>query len=66
MEHVLDDGDFPATTRLIRRAVLRMALRKKFLEVAQTVKEKRGLTQEPTATKKEELQAWKNEMPRKR
>ena len=65
MEHVLDDGDFPATTRLIRRAVLRMALRKKFLEVAQTVKEKRGLTQEPTATKKEELQAWKNEMRKK-
>jgi len=65
MEKVLDDGDFPATTKLIRRAVLRMALRKKFLEVAQKVKESRGLAQSPTKSKKEALNAWKNEMRKK-
>ena len=65
MQEVLDDGDFPATSKLIRKAVLRMALRKKFLEVATAVKEKRGLSTEPSETKKSELEAWKNEMRKK-
>ena len=65
MQEVLDDGDFPATTKLIRRATLRMALRKKFLEVAAAVKEKRGLAQGPSEVKKSELEAWKSEMRKK-
>ena len=60
-------GDFPETTKLIRRQVIRLAMRKKFMEILGLVKMTRGMRKIP----KEDYEKWiedqkeKNQVKRK-
>jgi hypothetical protein len=61
LDAILEDGDFPETTKLIRKQVIRLAMRKKFMEILSLVKMTRGMRKIP----KEDYENWKKEMEAK-
>ena len=43
LDTILEEGDFPQTSKLIRKQVIRLAMRKKFMEILSLVKMTRGM-----------------------
>ena len=63
MCEILENGDFEATAKKIRRQVIKIALKSKFLEILNLVKITRGLSKRPS---KEEYEQWKIDITAKR
>jgi hypothetical protein len=61
LDQILEEGDFPETSVLIRKQVIRLAMRKKFMEILNLVKMTRGMKAVP----KEVYENWKKEMASK-
>ena len=61
LDQILEEGDFPETSALIRKQVIRLAMRKKFMEILNLVKMTRGMKAVP----KEVYENWKKEMASK-
>ena len=61
LDQILEEGDFPETSALIRKQVIRLAMRKKFMEILNLVKMTRGMKTVP----KEVYENWKKEMASK-
>jgi len=60
---ILENGDFDETEKLIRRQVISIALKRKFMEILSLVKVTRGLSKRPS---KEEYEQWKIDITAKR
>jgi potassium voltage-gated channel Eag-related subfamily H protein 7 len=60
---ILENGDFDATQSKIRRQVIRIALKRKFMEILRLVKITRGMKKRPP---KEEYEQWKMDITAKR
>jgi len=60
---ILENGDFDETEKLIRRQVISIALKRKFMEILSLVKITRGLSKRPS---KEEYEQWKIDITAKR
>ena len=58
LDNIIEEGDFAETEKLIRKQVIRLAMRKKFMEILKLVKLTRGMNKIP----KEEYESWKKEM----
>lgn len=58
LDNIIEEGDFAETEKLIRKQVIRLAMRKKFMEILKLVKLTRGMNKIP----KEEYETWKKEM----
>merc|ERR1711991_178724 len=61
LDEILESGDYPETKKLIRKQVIRLCLRKKFMSILNLVRSTKGLTKRP----KEEYETWKEEMAKK-
>ena len=59
----MENGDFDDTEKLIRRQVISIALKRKFMEILSLVKITRGLSKRPS---KEEYEQWKIDITAKR
>lgn len=60
---ILENGDFDETEKMIRRQVISIALKRKFMEILSLVTITRGLKKRPT---KEEYEQWKIDITAKR
>jgi hypothetical protein len=58
LDDIIENGDFPETEKLIRKQVIRLAMRKRFMEILKLVKVTRGMNKLP----KEDYEIWKREM----
>ena len=59
---ILENGDFDETEKLIRRQVISIALKRKFMEILSLVKVTRGLSKRPS----KEYEQWKIDITAKR